>query len=195
MSLFSKLFRYRPSWRLVRKREGSEVAAEAAQLSLRRVALLPIGVLGHRLDQAPTTTTTNGSARATCLLARGRDFHVPPHASALPARVPPCAHAHGARVPPFAHARGAQLALDQSPCRTPAVEYRRLITIVRLERHAPLRCGQRHRSADQCPKEQTRECGCDTYRAAASTPAHIEASLCQGGVFGRGGVSRLAPSW
>ena len=34
MSLFSKLFRYRPCWRLVREREGSEVAAEAAQLSL-----------------------------------------------------------------------------------------------------------------------------------------------------------------
>ena len=43
MSLFSKLFRYRLCWRLVREREGSEVAAEAAQLSIRRVALLPIG--------------------------------------------------------------------------------------------------------------------------------------------------------
>jgi len=53
MSLFSKLFRNRPCWRLVREREGSEVTAEAAQLSLPRIAPLPIGLLRPSTRSSP----------------------------------------------------------------------------------------------------------------------------------------------
>ena len=53
MSLFSKLFRYRLCWRLVREREGSEVAAEAAQLKLPMVALLRTGFLRPSTRSSP----------------------------------------------------------------------------------------------------------------------------------------------